>query len=110
MVTIITFVLTNRKWEDNRSLMRVNEANYIESFRLMICLEEAAERVQLEKCNQTDVQLYHSVDNEFYFYVEVIKYFNQQPTTLSIFKAKFDFTEYFEMSAVSLSQSTKFYY
>lgn len=55
--------------------MRANESNYIESFRLMIYLEEAADQVQLEKCNQKNVKLHHVVDNEFYFFVEVIEIF-----------------------------------
>lgn len=38
----------------------------------MIYLEEAADQVQLEKCNQTNVKLHHVDDNEFYFFVEVI--------------------------------------
>lgn len=52
--------------------MRANETNYIESFRLMINLEEAAEETIVEKCSQTDVKLHHVDDNEFYFIVEVI--------------------------------------
>lgn len=51
--------------------MRANESDYIESFRLMIYLEEAAKQIQLEKCNQKNVKLHHVVDNEFYFFVEV---------------------------------------
>lgn len=59
------------KWENDKTLMRANESDYIESFRLMIYLEEAAKQIQLEKCNQTNVKLHHVVDNEFYFFVEV---------------------------------------
>lgn len=51
--------------------MRANESNYIESFRLMIHFEEAAEQIQLDKCNQKNVKLHHEIDNEFYFLVEV---------------------------------------
>ncbi|KAJ6648016.1 putative helicase mov-10-B.1, partial [Pseudolycoriella hygida] len=58
------------KWENNKSLMRANESNYIESLRLMIYLEEAAERIELEKCNLKSLQLHHIVDSEFYFSVE----------------------------------------
>lgn len=59
-------------WKTNKSLMRANESNYIESSRTMIYMEEAAEQIQLEKCNQKNVRLHHVDDNEFYFYVEVI--------------------------------------
>lgn len=58
-------------WETNKSLMRENEDNYIESFRMMINFEEAAEKVQLEKCNQKNVKLYRVNDTEFYFFIEV---------------------------------------
>lgn len=60
-----------RTWVTNKSMMRENETNYIESFHTMIHLEEAAERIELEKCNQENVKLHHIQDNEFYFLVQV---------------------------------------
>lgn len=51
--------------------MRSNAHDYVESMRIMIHFEEAAERIQMAKCNQVDVQLHHSVDNEFFFRIKV---------------------------------------
>ncbi len=81
---------THRKWENNKSSMRLNESNYIESFRLMIHLEEAAEQVQLEKCNQKNVKLYHVNENEFYFFVEVYVLFLVNWLKTNIKKKKFN--------------------
>lgn len=51
--------------------MRADEANYMESMRLMVYLEEAAEQIQIDKCNQKNVKLHHVEDNEFYFTLKV---------------------------------------
>lgn len=51
--------------------MRDNETDYIESFRTMIYLEEAAQQIELEKCNQENVKLHHIEDKEFYFSLQV---------------------------------------
>lgn len=71
--------------------MRSNETDYIESLRLMIHLEEAAEVADIEKCNQTDVKLHHLDDNEFYFFVEVMEHSHSLIsiiTTHSLFQFK----------------------
>lgn len=64
--------------------MRTSEANYIESLRLMIDLEEAADQAHLEKCNQKKVKLHHVEDNEFYFHVEVNETINHNSCILLI--------------------------
>lgn len=52
-------------------MMRANEQVYIESFRMMINFEEAAEVIQKEKCNQENIKLHHIDGNEFFFYLTV---------------------------------------
>lgn len=61
-------------WASNKSLMRENADTYIESSRLMVYLEEAAEQIQLEKCSQENVKLYRVNGDEFYFFIEVSNY------------------------------------
>lgn len=53
--------------------MRANAHDYIESLRMMIHFEEAADRIQMAKCNQKDVQLHYSEGNEFFFRVKVFE-------------------------------------
>lgn len=62
----------NRKWTQNKSTMRSNESDYIESLRMMINFEEAAEQIQNNTCSQQDIKLIHVDDNEFFFEIEVI--------------------------------------
>lgn len=68
-----TFFFRNSQWTSNKSLMRANTHDYVSSARVMIHFEEAADKIQLDKCNQENVQLHHSEDNEFFFHVKVIE-------------------------------------
>lgn len=63
----------NSRWTSNKSLMRANAHDYVESMRMMIHFEEAADKIQMAKCNQEDVQLHHSENNEFFFHVKVLE-------------------------------------
>lgn len=75
---ILFYAIRHRKWRSNKSSMRENETNYIDSSRLMIHLEEAFEEVRVRKCNQNNVKLYavDGIEDEFFFFVEVIKMFD----------------------------------
>lgn len=67
------FFFQNSQWTSNKSLMRANAHDYVESSRMMIHFEEAADKIQLAKCNQEDVQLHHLKDSEFFFHVKVLE-------------------------------------